>query len=158
LHTALAALGISALLVAAPAAFVALKTVGALYLLWLAVQAIRHGSALSLPRGAAAPRSLLGAAASAVAINVLNPKVALFFLTFLPQFVSAGDPNAAGRLLALGAIFVLLGTAINLAIVLAAGRFAHRLQRNPAVSRAIDWLCASIFAAFAAQLLLGRSR
>jgi threonine/homoserine/homoserine lactone efflux protein len=157
-HTVLVALGISALIVAAPAAFLTLKVTGALYLLWLAIQAIRHGSALTLPKGTGAARGHAGTWASAVAINLLNPKVALFFLTFLPQFVEAGDPQAVGKLFVLGAIFVLVGSAINLAIVLAADRFAAGMRRNPRVSRAIDWIFASIFAAFAAQLLLYRAR
>ncbi len=157
LHSLLAALGISALVVAAPTAFVALKTAGALYLLWLAIQAIRHGSALTLS-AASARTSLVGTWASACLINILNPKVALFFLTFLPQFVAPDDPNVVGRLFALGLIFVVLGSAINVAIVLAAERFAGGLRRNPRVARAIDWLCASIFSAFAAQLLLHRVR
>jgi threonine/homoserine/homoserine lactone efflux protein len=157
-HTVLAALGISALIVAAPALFLALKVAGAGYLLWLAVQAIRRGSALSLAGRAGAARGLAGTWASGLAINLLNPKVALFFLTFLPQFVAGGDPNAVGELFVLGAIFVLLGSAINLAIVLAADRFAAGMRRSRVVSRAVDWLFAGIFAGFAAQLLLGRAR
>lgn len=157
-HTLLVALGISALIVAAPTAFLALKMVGALYLLWLAVQAIRHGSALRLPAQPGAGRGLVGTWASGVAINILNPKVALFFLTFLPQFVAAGDPHAPARLFALGAIFVLVGSAINLAIVLAADRFARGMRSNPRVARALDWLFASIFAAFALHLLAARAR
>lgn len=158
-HTSLVALGVSALIVAAPKAFLALKVAGALYLVWLAAQAIRHGSALALPAaGGAAPGGLAGAFGSAIAINLLNPKVALFFLTFLPQFVTAGDPHSAARLFFLGAVFVVIGTAINLAIVLAADRFAAGLRRNPRVTRAIDWVFASIFTAFAAHLLLSRAR
>jgi threonine/homoserine/homoserine lactone efflux protein len=157
-HTTLAALGISALIVAAPTAFFALKTAGALYLLWLAFQAIRHGSALSLPREPGSTRNHLRTFASGIAINILNHKVALFFLTFLPQFVVAGDPDAVGKLFVLGSVFVLVGSAINLAIALAAGRFAAGMRKNPRVARAIDWLFASIFAAFAAHLLLSRAR
>lgn len=157
-HTTLAALGVSALILAAPAAFLALKTAGALYLLWLAWLAIRHGSALSLPTGAGPRADLAGTFAAAVGINLLNPKVALFFLTFLPQFVTAGDPDAVARLFFLGAVFVVIGTAINLAIVLAAERFAAGLRRNPRVTRAIDWIFASVFTAFAVHLLLARAR
>lgn len=156
-HTVLVALGVSALIVAAPAAFAALKIAGALYLLWLAFQAIRHGSALRLPSSPGARAGLVGTWASGVAINVLNPKVALFFLTFLPQFVSASDPRAAAKLFLLGSIFILLGSAINLAIVLAADRFAEGMRSNPRVARTLDWLFASIFAAFAARLLFARA-
>ena len=157
-HTLLVSLGVSALIVAAPTLFTALKVAGALYLLWLAAQAFRRGSAPLLPREPGSARSLAGTWASGVAINILNPKVALFFLTFLPQFVSAGDPNAVAQLFALGTIFVLIGSAINLGIVLAADRFAAGMRRNRRIARAMDWLFASIFAAFAAQLLLARTR
>ncbi|MCB1370000.1 MAG: LysE family translocator, partial [Rhodobacteraceae bacterium] len=133
-HTLLVSLGVSALIVAAPTLFTALKVAGALYLLWLAAQAIRRGSALLLPREPGSARSLAGTWASGVAVNILNPKVALFFLTFLPQFVSAGDPNAVAQLFALGTIFVLIGSAINLAIVLAADRFAAGMRRNPRIA------------------------
>lgn len=156
-HTLLVALGVSALIVAAPAAFTALKIAGALYLLWLAFQAIRHGSNLRLPAQPAERTGLIRTWASGVAINVLNPKVALFFLTFLPQFVSAADPHATAKLFLLGTIFILLGSAINLVIVLAADRFATGLRSNPRIARALDWLFASIFAAFAARLLFARA-
>lgn len=158
IHSLLVALGISALIVAAPTAFLALKVAGALYLLLLAYQMIRHGTALNVERGRGRSASLASTWASGVAINLLNPKVALFFLTFLPQFVDAGDPEAVSRLFGLGAIFVLIGSAINLVIVLVANRFATGMQRNPRVARTIDWLCAGIFTAFAAQLLLSRAR
>ena len=91
----LVALGLSALIVAAPTAFLALKLAGALYLAWLAVQAIRHGSALTLPDRPPARASLAATWASGLAINLLNPKIVIFFMTFLPQFVRPGDPHAA---------------------------------------------------------------
>ncbi|MFQ8431538.1 LysE family translocator [Amaricoccus sp. W119] len=156
-HTVMVAVGISALIVAAPTAFFALKVAGALYLLWLAFQAIRHGSALRLPSGPVPRAGLVGTWASGAAINILNPKVALFFLTFLPQFVSAADPHAAAKLFVLGSVFILLGTAINLAIVLVADRFASGMRGNPRIARVLDWLFASIFTAFAARLLFARA-
>src|SRR5436853_155055 len=105
-HSLLAAFGLSALIAASPAAFPALKIVGAAYLLWLAVDAIRNGSSLNVraqegQRGAFWPTFLLG-----VTVNLTNPKVVLFFVTFLPQFVQAHDPEAAAKLLFLGIYFV----------------------------------------------------
>ena len=157
IHTILVAVGLSALIVAAPRLFLALKIGGALYLIWLAVQAIRHGSALSLPAGSGRPERLVATWATGVGINLLNPKVALFFMTFLPQFVVAGDPDATARLLTLGAVFVVICTAICLPMVLAAERFSTAMRANPRIARAIDWLCASIFTAFAARLLFART-
>ena len=157
-HTTLVAVGLSALIVAAPAAFLALKLAGALYLAWLAVQAVRHGSALTLPAGPPAPASLAATWASGLAINLLNPKIVLFFMTFLPQFVRPGDPHAAAQLAFLGFLFIAIALVITVPMVLAADRVTATLRRSPRVGRALDYIFASVFAAFAAHLLLGRSR
>jgi threonine/homoserine/homoserine lactone efflux protein len=157
-HTTLVAVGLSALIVAAPTLFLALKLAGALYLAWLAVQAIRHGSALRLPNRPAARASLGATFASGLAINLLNPKIVIFFMTFLPQFVRPGDPQAAGQLVTLGLLFIAIALCITVPMIFAADRVASLFRSRPRVSRAIDWLFASVFAAFAAHLLLGRGR
>lgn len=157
-HTMLVAFGLSALVVAAPTAFAALKIAGALYLAWLAVQAIRHGSAFALPGGAPSRASLVATWASGVAINLLNPKILLFFMTFLPQFVRPGDPEAAAKFITLGLLFMAIALIITLPLVLAADRVASLLRHRPRIARTIDWLFAGIFATFAVQILLGRGR
>jgi threonine/homoserine/homoserine lactone efflux protein len=103
-HTVLVALGLSALVAASATAFLVLKIVGALYLLWLAVQALRHGSALNLDAGGAPPQGepLYRTWLQGLGVNLLNPKIIMFFMTFLPQFVAAGDPDAAEKLIFLG--------------------------------------------------------
>ena len=106
IHTALVALGLSALIVASPEAFMVLKIGGAGYLVWLALQAIRNGSAFSPETAKRAPRSLFQNWATGLGINLLNPKIILFFMTFLPQFVSAHDPHAPGKLFFLGVVFI----------------------------------------------------
>jgi threonine/homoserine/homoserine lactone efflux protein len=158
MHTLAVALGLSALIVAAPKAFMALKIAGAGYLLWLAFQALRRGSALALPATPAARAGLARTWAAGVAINLLNPKIVLFFMTLLPQFVSASDPQAQAKLIALGLIFIVVGFLVCMPMVLAADRFAAALRGNPRISRAIDWLFASVFTAFAAQILFSRAR
>ncbi len=157
-HTALVALGVSALIVAAPTAFLVLKIAGAAYLAWLAVQAIRHGSAFTLPGAPPARTGLAATWASGVAINLLNPKILLFFMTFLPQFVQPGDPDAAARLVGLGLIFIAVSLVITVPMILAADRVALTLRGNPRIARTTDWLFAGIFLTFAAQILLGRGR
>ena len=88
-HTTLVVVGISALIVASPAAFLVLKIFGAGYLVYLACQAIRYGSAFS-PEKKSGPRlSLARSFSIGLGVNLLNPKVILFFMTFLPQFVSS---------------------------------------------------------------------
>jgi threonine/homoserine/homoserine lactone efflux protein len=152
-HTMLVAFGLSALIVASPSAFFALKVAGAGYLLWLAVQALRQGSALRLPSKAAPARTLAATWASGLAINLVNPKIVLFFMTFLPQFVSADDPDAARKLIVLGLCFIIIVTAICTPMVLAAERFSSAMRSSPRVARMIDWLFATVFAAFAFQIL-----
>ena len=77
-------------------------------------------------------------------------------MTFLPQFVRAGDPDAAAELVTLGLLFIVIANCITVPMILAAGRVAATLRERPRVARAIDWLFASVFAGFAAHLLLGR--
>jgi threonine/homoserine/homoserine lactone efflux protein len=157
-HTMLVALGLSALIVAAPTAFLLLKSAGALYLAWLAIQAIRNGSALTLPERTAPRAGLAATWASGLAINLLNPKIILFFMTFLPQFVRAGDPHAASQLVILGLLFIAIALVIAVPMILAADRVASALRTRPRIARTMDWIFASVFMAFASQLLLGRAR
>jgi len=158
IHTLLVALGLSALLVASPQAFMALKIVGAVYLMWLAWQAIRHGSAFAPQGGPAPKRSLLGNWATGVAIDLLNPKVALFFMTFLPQFVSVDDPNAPQKLLFLGLLFIPISLPLTVSMVLAADGFASMLKRMPRFMRVVDYLFAGVFSAFAIRILTAPAR
>lgn len=157
-QTALVALGLSALIVAAPSAFLALKIAGALYLLWLAWQAIRHGSALVLSRKPPKARTHAATWAQWLAINLVNPKVALFFMTFLPQSVSVTDPDAPLKLLSLGAVFIVISSIVCVPIVLASKRFSLAMRSSSRAARQIDWLFAGVFTAFAAQILLARAR
>lgn len=103
-HSVLAAFGLSALIAASPALFLALKIVGALYLAWLAVDAVRNGSALSVEAGQKAHVPLWPTFALGFSVNLTNPKVVLFYVTFLPQFVDAQDPHVAAKLLFLASI------------------------------------------------------
>lgn len=157
-HTSLVVFGLSALIVASPEAFLALKVAGAGYLVWLAWQAVRHGSAFAPEKRQGRGHTLMQNYLTGIGINLLNPKIILFFMTFLPQFVRAGDPHAAAQLVVLGLLFIAVALAITVPMVFAADRVTGALRRRPRIGRALDWLFASVFAAFAAQLLLGRSR
>jgi threonine/homoserine/homoserine lactone efflux protein len=152
-HTMLAALGLSALLAASASAFFVLKVVGGFYLLWLAIDAIRHGSALTVrneerPEGSVWRIFLLG-----VGVNLTNPKVVLFFVTFLPQFVSPQDPYAAEKLMFLGLYFTAINLPLCALLVLGADRVLGLLRRRPRVMRVIDYAFAGIFGAFAVKIL-----
>jgi len=160
LHTLAAVLGISVLLAASPTGFWALKIVGALYLLWLAYQALFHGSTFKLEtdekpqkKNSLAKNFFIG-----VGINVLNPKVVIFFITFLPQFVSVDDPNAWQKMLFLGAFFIVITYPPMVVMILMADKFAASLKRNPKITRIIDYLFGAIFAAFAVKILTTQIR
>ena len=159
LHTMLAAFGISALLAASTTAFTMLKIAGALYLLWLAVDAVRHGSALSVREGAVAQDvSVWRSFALGIGINLTNPKIVLFFVTFLPQFVEAGDPDAAGKLLFLGLYFIALSLPLGVLLVLGAERVSATLRSRPRLMRGIDIAFAGLFGAFALRILTLQGR
>ena len=118
-HTVLVALGLAQLLLAVPAAYDVVRFGGAAYLVWLGIRALRAS-----PAEADAPtpvRATRGAIfRQGIVTNILNPKVALFFLAFLPQFVDAGRGSVALQLLLLGLLFNLSGTLVNLAVAWAA--------------------------------------
>ena len=152
-HTLLAALGISALLAASQTAFFVLKVVGGLYLLWLAVDAIRHGSALNVKSEAAGAISAWRTFLLGLGVNLTNPKIVLFFVTFLPQFVSADDPDAKQKLVFLGAYFILFTLPLCALLVLGAERVIGLVKTKPRIMRGIDFAFAGIFGAFALKIL-----
>lgn len=154
----LAAFGISALLAASVTAFTILKVVGVGYLLFLAYQAIRDGSALALTQASGNQSTYTKTFLTGVGINLTNPKVVLFFLTFLPQFVDAHDPQGGGKLLFLGLYFLVLGTAANLLIWALASRFIGAIRSNPKALRFFDYGFAALMSAFALKLLTAQGR
>lgn len=157
-HTGLVAFGISALILVSPAAFLALKIAGAVYLLWLAFQAVVHGGGLRLADAAQRQPTLMQSYLAGVGINLLNPKVVLFFVTFLPQFVEAQDPAARGKLFVFGIEFVLLSIPLMILTVIAADWLVAAFRRSKWVERALNWSFAGIFTAFAATILTAQAR
>jgi threonine/homoserine/homoserine lactone efflux protein len=159
IHTTLVVVGISALIVASPAAFFVLKIFGAAYLVFLAWQAITRGSAFS-PEKKTGPReiSLFRSWAAGLGVNLLNPKIIMFFMTFLPQFVSAHDPSAPGKLFFLGAMFVVLSIPVTAPMVLAAEKFSAAMKASPRATRVVDYLFAGVFSAFALKILTAQAK
>ena len=157
-HTLLAALGLSALLAASATAFTILKIVGAVYLLWLAVDAVRRGSALNLKDRGPAEVSAWRTFLLGVGINLTNPKVVLFFVTFLPQFVDAADPHASEKLVFLGLYFIAFSAPLAALLILAAEQVIALLKSRPRVMRAIDYTFAGLFGVFALKILTTQGR
>lgn len=138
-HIAAAAIGISAVIMASATAFTVIKWLGALYLLYIGAQMIRH-SLSSQPADVVASgrnaSNLVDAFLQGFLTNVFNPKVAVFFLAFLPQFIDTDAPSKAQAFVVLGLIFNLTGTAWNLAVAVIAGR----LGALPAFGHVRAWL------------------
>ena len=147
-HMALAAFGLAALLAAHPAAFDAIRYAGAAYLLWLAWQSWTAPAAE--PQVAQAPRHLRGIFLRGVLTNLLNPKVALFQLAFLPQFTTPGAGPLWQQMLLLGGLFAVTGFFVNAGYGALAGALAHSLRRR---ARLMQRLCAIVFAGLAARLV-----
>ena len=158
IHTTLVAIGLSALIVASPEAFMLLKIGGAGYLVWLAIQTLRHGSAFSPKKQAGPRRSFLKNWLKGLGVNLLNPKIILFFMTFLPQFVSASDPHAPGKLMFLGIFFIVVSIPVTSPMIIAADGFSALMRKTPAVTKALDWLFAGVFSAFAVKILTTQAK
>jgi threonine/homoserine/homoserine lactone efflux protein len=157
-HTMLVAFGLSALIIASPTAFMILKTGGAAYLMWLAIQAIRFGSKLTVQKVRETKGTLFSNISTGFWVNLLNPKVIIFFMTFLPQFVSAGDPAVTKKLLFLGLSFIVIGMPVNTLVVIASDWLATWLQNNRKVLRGMDYTFAGVFSIFAVKILLTNAR
>ncbi|WP_158046612.1 LysE family translocator [Skermanella pratensis] len=152
-HMAAAIMGLAALLHASALAFQILKYLGVAYLLYMAWNTLREQGALSVDKDVT-PRSAAQVIVSAVLVNILNPKLSIFFLAFLPQFVSATEPHPLPRMLELSAVFMLL----TFAVFVGYGVFAASI-RNHVISRprVLVWMrrtFAGAFAALGAKLAL----
>jgi threonine/homoserine/homoserine lactone efflux protein len=156
-HSVLVAAGLSVVLAASATAFLVLKIAGAAYLVHLAIDAIRHGSSLSVARGGR-PETTRQLFMKGLTVNLLNPKVIVFFLTFLPQFVSPDDPHAGPKMFFLGLTFALVNIPVCTPLILFAEKIAERLKRSPKATRVVDWLFAGVLGAFAAKLILTQAR
>ncbi|MBI4792344.1 MAG: LysE family translocator [Deltaproteobacteria bacterium] len=154
-HTAGAALGISAIFYSSALAFSLVKFAGAAYLLFLAWKTIRERRDIALT-GNASPLSGVALFQRGFVMNVLNPKVALFFLAFLPQFVSPQSANVAREMILLGLIFMVQGIIIFTAIGLLSGVIGAYILKKPKLSRIFSWLTAGVFATLGIRLALAQ--
>lgn len=152
-HVAAAALGVSALLATSATAFSVIKYLGAAYLIFLGVQRL-------LRRGHDEERTRVLPLASArlyrqgIVVNVLNPKTAIFFLAFLPQFVNPARGPVALQIALLGTCFIVLGIASDSTYAMLAGTLAGRLRLDAAVRRRLDRASGVIYLGLGATVAL----
>ena len=155
-HTAAAALGISVLLQASPLAYDAIRLCGAAYLVWLGAQALRSRATAAVAE--LPPESLRHVFWQGFATNVLNPKVALFFLAFLPQFADPARGAFALQVLALGAIFIVNGLWVCLAVAWSAAAAARWLRERGAAVAALQRGSGAVLIGLGLHLALGKTR
>jgi RhtB (resistance to homoserine/threonine) family protein len=127
-HTLAAALGLSAILATSASAFAVIKLAGAAYLVYLGVSMWRQPSAPAAERPLAPAASDRRIFAAGLLTNILNPKVALFFLAFLPQFVDPAAPSKVAAFLVLGGLFILVGLAWTTALVFGSAAISRHLR------------------------------
>ncbi|WP_210396265.1 LysE family translocator [Motiliproteus sediminis] len=149
-HTLAVTLGVAALLATSATAFMLLKILGAGYLLYLARQAFRAGHSESPAVTPLSPRQLYR---RGILMNISNPKVALFFLAFLPQFADPTRGEAQAQLLTLGLLFILTTLAVFGAIAWGAGMAGERLQGSATIQRLLQRLAGTLFLGLSLRLL-----
>jgi threonine/homoserine/homoserine lactone efflux protein len=156
-HTTLAAVGLSAILARSAGALSLVKFIGAAYLVYLGIRALLSREEFSPSVEKIFTVKLRNFFLQGLTMNLLNPKVAVFFMAFLPQFVSPSvgtAGSAALRLVALGLVFALLSVVIFSAIALFSGVVGDRLSRNPRFATALQWSTAFVLVGLGVRLAL----
>lgn len=155
-HTLLAVLGVSALIAASPEAFTALKVCGGLYLVWLGFNALRSAGGASVGKASndrQSPRKLF---LKGIVANAINPKVILFFLSFLPQFVVPGHGSVAAQMAWLGIIFTVQAGVIFGLLGYFSGTVGQWINTCPRLGTAMDRLTGVIFVGLGLRLIVSR--
>jgi threonine/homoserine/homoserine lactone efflux protein len=155
-HTLLAVLGVSALIAASPLAFTVLKVGGGLYLVWLGVQALRSRGGARAADAGAGQVTVQGLFLRGVFANAINPKVVLFFLSFLPQFVVPAQGSVAGQMAALGVAFTLQAALLFGLLGWFAGSVGQWFERKPRAGLWLDRLAGAIFVGLGLRLIVAR--
>jgi len=151
-HTALAALGVSAILNASQALFVALKLVGAAYLVYLGIRLLLACETALASRQGGARLSPLALIRQGVLSNVTNPKVVLFFLAFLPQFVEPASAHPTRDLVFLGVLYAVLALPVKIGVGLAAGGLSERILRRPGALMWMNRICGTVLVGLGLRL------
>lgn len=157
-HIVAATLGLSALLAASQTAFTTVKWIGAAYLIYIAISLIRSGGAAGPDKERRPKLSGWPLFRAAALVNILNPKVALFFLAFLPQFVDPAARIPAIQILCLGLWFDFAGTLVNCIVGFVAADTAARLRHVSWLGTAARWFAATAMGALAVRLALAERR
>ncbi|MBB3310929.1 threonine/homoserine/homoserine lactone efflux protein [Rhizobium sp. BK196] len=152
IHVLLAAFGLSAILAASAIAFSTVKWVGAIYLVWLGIQALRSKGEGGFVRAAGETLGWRRIYRQGMLVSLLNPKVAIFFLAFLPQFVVEGAGPAWLQLAVHGGLIIVVAVFIESPLILAGGRLANAFKRNAKIGLWLDRGLGVLFVALGVRL------
>jgi threonine/homoserine/homoserine lactone efflux protein len=152
-HTTAAAFGLTLILQTSAMAFLVVKTLGAMYLIYLGIKAWRDKSTFSV-QASASSVSFHRVFWQGVLSNVLNPKIAIFFLAFLPQFVERGSRNVPLQMIFLGLTFACFGLCFLLALGYSSGKIGGLLTRRPQYAQALQRLAGGILIGLGIRLAL----
>jgi threonine/homoserine/homoserine lactone efflux protein len=155
-HTLLAVVGVSALIAASPAAFTLLKVAGGLYLVWLGYNALRSSGAVKIDTVKASEESLARLFFKGCFANAINPKVVLFFLSFLPQFVVAANGHVGAQLAALGLTFTLQAAILFGLLGYFSGAIGQWLSKRPKAGVILDRVAGTVFIGLGLKLIVSR--
>ncbi|MEO8017927.1 MAG: LysE family translocator [Pseudomonadota bacterium] len=157
IHTFAAALGLSALLATSPFAFMAVKFAGAAYLIYIGARAlVSRASGLPAEDSGRDGDGRAAAFRSGIVSNLLNPKVALFFLALMPQFIDGTSTNKVAAFLALGLTFVALGVAWCVVLAIGAAKLRREFLRRPSMSGVLNRIAGAMFIALGLKLATAR--
>ncbi len=156
LHTAMAALGLSAVLAASASAFAVVKLLGAAYLIYLGVRMFMSAKPAELAVPQVQRAGVLTAFRDGVLTNVLNPKVALFFLALMPQFIEPSSTTKVSAFIALGLTFVATGTVWCLVLAICAGKLRGFFLRHPEGWRVVSRMAGGLFVLLGLRLAVSR--
>jgi threonine/homoserine/homoserine lactone efflux protein len=153
-HTLLAVLGVAALIRSSPVAFDVVRYAGAGYLVWIGIQALRHASSFSLAAAEGDAKALATIFKQSVVGNALNPKVTLFFLSFLPQFVNTQAGHVEAQMGLLGVVFMAVTIVVFGAIAYFSGFLGDALRRRPAIAKRLNVFAGVTFIALGVRVAL----
>jgi len=155
-HTVLAALGVSALIAASPTAFGALKIIGGAYLVWLGIGALRSRGGARVAQTGLPDESLGRLFAKGLFANAINPKVVLFFLSFLPQFVVADRGDASWQTAQLGLLFTAQAVVLFSLLGYFSGAVGAWINRHPGAGMWMDRVAGAVFVGLGLKLIISR--
>jgi threonine/homoserine/homoserine lactone efflux protein len=154
MHVLCAALGLSAIIAASATAFAAVKWAGAAYLVWLGIQSLRSRGGSCAAEAEEGPICLKSVYRQGVFVSLLNPKVAVFFLAFLPQFVEPAAGPAGPQLFLHGLLIIAVAGLVEPPLILLGGRLTEKLKSSPTVSRWMDRSLGALFIGLGIKLAL----